>query len=100
MLLAFSWAGNRYEWASIQVLGMLTWATAGLVIFAHVELRTEEPLLPMSLFRNSIFSVSMLVAIIFSLILRDYSTGLRATVPEEVRSEPELMTTLNDPSSS
>lgn len=64
MLLAFSWAGSRYDWVSPQVIGLLTWAAAGFVVFTFAELRTEEPLLPMSLFRNRIFAVSALVTLI------------------------------------
>ncbi len=64
MLLAFSWAGSRYDWASAQIIGLLSWAAAGTVIFTYAELRTDEPLFPMSLFRNSIFTVSALVAVI------------------------------------
>jgi MFS family permease len=57
-LLAFSWAGSRYDWASPQIIGMFTWAAAALAVFAYAEMRTEEPLLPMRLFRNRIFAVS------------------------------------------
>jgi len=64
MLLAFSWAGSRYDWVSPEVIGFFAWAAAGLIIFTYVELRTEEPLLPMSLFRNRIFAVSALVTLI------------------------------------
>jgi EmrB/QacA subfamily drug resistance transporter len=64
MLLAFSWAGSRYDWVSPQVIGLLGWAVAGLVIFTYAELRTDEPLLPMSLFRNRIFAVAALVTLI------------------------------------
>jgi len=64
MLLAFSWAGSRYDWVSPQVIGLLAWAAGGLIVFTYAELRTEEPLLPMSLFRNRIFTVSALVTII------------------------------------
>jgi EmrB/QacA subfamily drug resistance transporter len=64
MLLAFSWAGSRYEWLSPQVIGLLTWAGACLIIFTYAELRTDEPLLPMSLFRDRIFAVAALVTFI------------------------------------
>jgi EmrB/QacA subfamily drug resistance transporter len=60
-LLAFSWAGSRYGWASPQIIGMLTWAAAALGLFAYAEMRTDEPLLPMGLFRNRIFAVSAVV---------------------------------------
>jgi len=64
LLLAFSWAGSRYDWLSPQVIGFFAWAAAGLVIFTYAELRTEEPLLPMSLFRNRVFAVSALITLI------------------------------------
>jgi EmrB/QacA subfamily drug resistance transporter len=64
MLLAFSWAGSRYDWVSPQVIGLLTWAAACLIVFTYAELRTDEPLLPMSLFRNRIFAVAALVTFI------------------------------------
>ncbi len=64
MLLAFSWAGSRYDWASAQIVGLLSWAAAGVVIFTCAELRAAEPLLPMSLFRQRIFTVSALVSLI------------------------------------
>ncbi|HEU4758479.1 MAG TPA: MFS transporter, partial [Dehalococcoidia bacterium] len=44
MLLAFSWAGSRYEWVSPQTIGLLSWAGAGLVIFSYAEIRADEPL--------------------------------------------------------
>jgi EmrB/QacA subfamily drug resistance transporter len=64
MLLAFTWAGTRYDWVSPQIIGMLTLGGAALVAFTVAELHTEEPLLPMSLFRNRIFTVAALVTFI------------------------------------
>jgi len=64
MLIAFSWAGSRYDWLSLQVIGFFAWAAAGLALFTYSQLRTEEPLLPMSLFRNRVFTVAALVTII------------------------------------
>ncbi len=64
MLLALSWAGSRYDWISIQVVTLLSWAVAGIAIFTYVELRTEDPLLPMFLFKNRVFLVSALVTLV------------------------------------
>ena len=64
MLLAFSWAGSRYDWVSPQVIGLLAWAAVGFIVFTIAELRTEEPLIPMALFRNRIFTVAALVTLI------------------------------------
>lgn len=62
-LLALSWAGSRYDWASPEIIGMFTWSAVALAMFTYVELHTEEPLLPMRLFRNRIFAVSAVVTL-------------------------------------
>jgi len=64
MLLAFSWAGNRYAWISPEVIGFLAWSVVAFVLFVYAELRTDEPLLPMHLFKNRVFTVSGLVTLI------------------------------------
>jgi predicted MFS family arabinose efflux permease len=65
MLLAFSWAGNRYEWGSPQVIGFLTWTAISLALFVYHEMRSEEPLFPIHLFfENRVFLVASLVTFI------------------------------------
>ena len=64
LLLAFSWAGNRYAWVSPEVIGFLTWSVVALALFTYFELRTNEPLLPMHLFKNRVFTVSGLVTLL------------------------------------
>ena len=46
------------------MIGLLAWAAMCFIVFTIAELRTEEPLIPMSLFRNRIFAVAMLVTLI------------------------------------
>ena len=64
LLLATVWGGNVYAWASEQILGLLA---AGLVLgvaFVLWELRAAEPIIPMSLFRNGIFTVSIILSLL------------------------------------
>ncbi|MFB3053329.1 MAG: MDR family MFS transporter [Dehalococcoidia bacterium] len=68
-LLAFSWAGSRYDWASTEIIGMFTWSAVALAMFTYVELHTEEPLLPMGLFRNRIFAVSAVVTFLMGIAM-------------------------------
>ena len=63
MLLAFSWAGNRFDWISPEVIGLLAWSVVALALLVYTELRTEEPLLPMHLLKKRVFTVSGLVAL-------------------------------------
>ena len=60
LLLAFSWAGTTYPWRSIQIMGLLVFAVVMLSVFFVVETRAKEPIINPSLFKNSIFSVSVL----------------------------------------
>jgi EmrB/QacA subfamily drug resistance transporter len=66
LLLAFSWAGTEYPWGSAQIVGLLAFAAAMTVVFLWVERRAEEPVIPLTLFKNSIFSVSVLSVFITS----------------------------------
>jgi len=61
LLLAFSWANEQYPWLSVQIIGLLTFAALAGLIFAAVEMRAAEPILPPALFRHPIFLVSAVV---------------------------------------
>lgn len=64
MLLAFSWAGegaNKYAWDSWQIIGLLAITVVSLLLFLWVESKVKTPVLPLNLFKNSIFTVSNLV---------------------------------------
>jgi EmrB/QacA subfamily drug resistance transporter len=58
VLLACTWGGTTYPWDSPEVLAT---GLGGLVlagVFVAIEQRVAEPLLPLALFRDRIFSVS------------------------------------------
>ncbi|MED4400422.1 MDR family MFS transporter [Metabacillus fastidiosus] len=57
-LLGFSWAGSKYDWGSEQILGLFAGAIIALIIFIFVERRAKSPILPLYLFKNSIFTIS------------------------------------------
>ncbi|MFN8470827.1 MAG: MDR family MFS transporter [Anaerolineae bacterium] len=58
LLLAFTWAGTEYAWLSVQILGLIALSIVLLSLFVWVESRAQEAILPLTLFRNDIFSVS------------------------------------------
>ncbi len=64
LLLASVWGGSTYTWDSSQIIGL---TTAGLVLaglFVIVEKRAKEPIIPMHLFRNDIFTVSIILSLL------------------------------------
>jgi EmrB/QacA subfamily drug resistance transporter len=58
ILLYTAWAGPEHGWTSGLGLGLLVAGLLLAVAFVLVELRASEPILPMRLFANSIFSIS------------------------------------------
>ncbi len=50
-----------HGWTSPEVLGLLGAAAVLLIVFFIIEMRSEHPVVPFSLFKNSTFSVSMIV---------------------------------------
>lgn len=59
LLLALSLGGGAgWEWTSGRIIAMFGVALAFLVLFIFIEARAKEPILPLDLFKNSIFNVS------------------------------------------
>jgi EmrB/QacA subfamily drug resistance transporter len=50
-----------HGWTSPEVLGLMAVATVLLIAFFIIEVRTDHPIVPFSLFKDSTFSVSMIV---------------------------------------
>ncbi|HKT40693.1 MAG TPA: MDR family MFS transporter [Ktedonobacterales bacterium] len=62
LLVALTWAGAAYPWGSPQVIGTLALSLAMFVAFVLVESRGANPLLPLDLFRNQIFTAAFLAS--------------------------------------
>lgn len=57
LLLALTFGGNEYAWTSWQILGLFALFLVFLIWFVVIESRTNEPILPIYLFKNQIFTV-------------------------------------------
>ncbi len=66
LLLALSWAGSEYPWASAQTVGLLACALAIGAAFVIVEMRAAEPIINPMLFRTSTFTVSVVATFLGS----------------------------------
>lgn len=67
MLLAFSWAGEDYAWTSFEILGLFAISIAALTVFILIEKRTENPVLPLDLFKNKIFTLSNIIGFLIGI---------------------------------
>ena len=63
LLLATSLGGTSYPWGSTTILGLYAVGVVALVAFLVVERRAEEPVIPLRLFRSSVFSASNIAAL-------------------------------------
>ena len=61
LVLAFSWGGSQYDWLSPEVVGLMALAFVATLVFLRVERDAVEPIIPLSLFRSSIFAVVIAV---------------------------------------
>lgn len=64
LILATSWGGNEYAWGSPVIIGLFVLGLAALAAFCFVEFRAREPMLPMRLFNNPVFTVCSILSFI------------------------------------
>ncbi|MCX2184700.1 MFS transporter [Streptomyces sp. SKN60] len=69
LVLLTSWGGTEYAWGSRVILGLGAGATAAAVLFLVVEHFAAEPLIPLRLFRDSVFTVTSLVGAVVGIAL-------------------------------
>ena len=58
LILVTTWGGSEYAWGSATIVGLAAVGIALLVLFVWRETKAEEPILPLSLFRSSVFSIA------------------------------------------
>lgn len=59
LLLALSWGGIKYPWGSLEIIGLFTAAIALIAGLVYWESKHEDPIIPLSIFKNGIFRVSV-----------------------------------------
>lgn len=67
LLLALVWGGSEYDWSSLTITGLLGFSAVMTVAFTFAENRAVEPILPLTLFRNRVFSASMAAILLSSM---------------------------------
>ncbi len=89
LILMTSWGGVEYPWSDPVIIALGMGGVALLGLFVLVEQRAREPMLPMRLFRNSVFTVcgvlsffvgfAMFGALTFLPTFMQYVEGVSAT---------------------
>ena len=64
LLLGFSWGGNQYAWGDVRVVLAFVLAATFIGVFVWAARRAgDDAVIPLALFRNSVFLVSSLVTV-------------------------------------
>jgi len=66
LMLALSFGGVEYAWGSAQIIGMFIFSAIAIVMFLVVEMRSSEPIIPLSMFRNRIVAISEIMVFLTS----------------------------------
>ncbi|MER5883153.1 MFS transporter [Streptomyces sp. NPDC001941] len=69
LVLLTSWGGSEYAWGSRQIIGLAAGAVGSLLLLVAVESRAAEPLIPLRLFRDSVFNISGLIGAVVGVAL-------------------------------
>ena len=69
LVLLATWGGTEYGWASAQIIGLALLSVAATVGFCVVELRVAEPILPLHVFKNRNFSLTMALTFLTGLAM-------------------------------
>ncbi|MEU0101249.1 MFS transporter [Streptomyces sp. NPDC006267] len=69
LVLVTSWGGTEYAWGSGTILGLAAGAVVTTALFVAAEHRAAEPIIPLRLFRDSVFNVTGLVGAVVGIAL-------------------------------
>ncbi|MFF0557601.1 MFS transporter [Streptomyces sp. NPDC004266] len=69
LVLLTSWGGTEYAWDSRVILALACGAAGTALLFLVVERFAPEPLIPLRLFRDSVFTVTALVGAVVGIAL-------------------------------
>ncbi|WP_327332354.1 MFS transporter [Streptomyces anulatus] len=69
LVLVTSWGGTEYAWGSTTIVGLAAGAVVTTVLFVAAEHRAAEPIIPLRLFRDSVFNVTGLVGAVVGIAL-------------------------------
>ena len=69
LVLVTTWGGNEYRWGSGTILGLALVSVVLLIAFVLVERRAAEPIIPLKLFRSSVFRVASSLGFLIGLAM-------------------------------
>jgi MFS family permease len=90
LLIWITNAGKSYDWWSVETVLMAGGALLAAIVFVIVEMRSREPLVPLSMFRNRTYTLAVIASIATgvamfgtSVFLSQYMQMARGATPTE-----------------
>jgi EmrB/QacA subfamily drug resistance transporter len=96
LILLATWGGTQYAWGSPEIIGLALVTVAAAAGFCITEMRAAEPMLPLHVFRNGNFSLTMAMTFLTGLAMFGAMTFLplyQQTVQGESPTVSGLMLT-------
>jgi MFS family permease len=69
LLLATVWGGSRYAWDSSTIISLIGGGLLAALAFVGWERKAKEPIIPMRLFKNDIFTVSTILSLLAGMVM-------------------------------
>ncbi|TMS51204.1 MFS transporter [Mycobacterium sp. DBP42] len=69
IVLVCTWGGAEYEWRSPQIISLIIAAVVAASLFAVVESKATQPILPLTLFEERDFTLSTVAALLFGVAM-------------------------------
>nr|WP_256971116.1 MDR family MFS transporter [Corynebacterium glutamicum] len=69
LILFTTWGGSQYEWSDPIIIGLIITTIVAAALLVVVELRAEDPLVPMSFFQNRNFTLTTIAGLILGIAM-------------------------------
>ncbi|HLR28261.1 MAG TPA: MDR family MFS transporter [Ruania sp.] len=69
LILALSWGGRRYDWTDPLILGLIVGVLVLTPLWLWAETKADEPILPLRLFRDDVFRIQAVIALLLGVAM-------------------------------
>ncbi len=69
IVLVVTWGGSTLAWDSPEILGLIVGSVVSLVLFLIVESKADEPIIPLTLFKDLNFNLSTIASLLISVAM-------------------------------
>lgn len=64
IVLIVTWGGTTYQWNSVEMIWLIVGSIVSLIVFLFVESKADEPIIPLSMFKDRNFNLTTIAAML------------------------------------